>query len=133
MYSSSLPEFKHMQIRMIETQNCPMGVSDLDKVTWIHLENLSRVLSNAVLFSSPLVAQCCGLLCSRSNICLCLIHPVVLMLSSPTAFLAYGNRLCPRFFGCLRHSMDGKQLGSGSDSSGCAGRKVTENCVFTYF
>lgn len=38
---------------MIETHNCPMGVSDLDKVTWIHLENLSRVLRNAVLFSLP--------------------------------------------------------------------------------
>lgn len=38
---------------MIETENGPVVVSDLLKLTWIHPDNLSRVLSNAAFLSSP--------------------------------------------------------------------------------
>lgn len=38
---------------MIETENGPVGVSDLITLTWIRPDNLSRVLSNAALLSSP--------------------------------------------------------------------------------
>lgn len=47
-FSSSLPHKV-----MIETENCPVGVSDLITLTWIHPDNLSRVLSNAAFLSSP--------------------------------------------------------------------------------
>lgn len=43
---------------------------------------------------------------------------------SHAALLAHGDGLRQRLPGCLRHGLDGKQLGSGSDSAGSAGREV---------
>lgn len=40
------------------------------------------------------------------------------------ALLANGNRLCQRLPGCLRHGLDGKELGAGSAGPRSAGREV---------
>lgn len=95
-YSSSLPHKL-----MIETENGPVGVSDLLTLAWIHPDNLSRVLSNAAFLSSPFGLT---VLCSSFNICCTFNPPCSIDIVPPTlpaAFLAYGNRLCPWFFGCL--------------------------------
>lgn len=65
-YSSSLPHKL-----MIETENGPVGVSDLLTLAWIHPDNLSRVLSNAAFLSSPFGLT---VLCSSFNIC-CTFNP----------------------------------------------------------
>lgn len=48
----------------------------------------------------------------------------IFVMCSCAAFLANGNGLCQRLPGCLWHSLDGKELGSGSAGSGGAGREV---------
>lgn len=93
---------------------------------------MSRVPGNTVLLSSPFVSVV------NRDVTLMLLYVKFNTTSvdhffSPIAILAYGNRLRPRLFGCLWHSMDGTQLGSGSDGSGCASRKVLQLTIVSLY
>lgn len=48
---------------------------------------------------------------------------------SCAALLAHGDGLRQRLPGCLRHGLDGKELGRGSDGSGSAGREVHKHTL----